>query len=294
MSEEKTLVSPLREETITLRPVAWFDSFLYMNTGATHLPGSFTGFMGVPKDSVSKQFVEPLNQEERDYFATLGYDPLELKANNPRGKSFWSSFRVVLREGESLILRINNPDDFLRYAFLKAQKEAIAPSWEHRKDKKSYTHAFVSASDSQKEKVSSFNKQQEAFIYIGSIRNSTTKLKNVLSVYYKDNGSNKNIPLDASQDWYIQELSSIIADNVDKFLRTINDDNLNTKSFIMECLTKDILFKEGKNQYKIPGYDETYSFGELVDYLNDKVNQTLYGKLLAQLKATKEEINKED
>lgn len=289
VEEKKKLISPLRDSVVVVKPIPKRNGLLYDNTGRTSLPGSKSGFKGVPIDPTTKKYVEPLSKDEREWFesseSNSNFGKGALLANDPiNKKTFWTNYSIVLTESDILTLRLSDEGDFLRYAFLKAQLEDIAPSWEERTNKPlSYTHALVDTSVMEQERASNTEKKGEAYRYFGKIDTSVPKMKAFLSTYLRKTKAQIKVPISVKREWLVAEIGKVIEVDVNNFLLVANDKLINVKLFIEECIEGRVIIKTGKNKYQLMGMDEEYGINELAEELNDIKNQAMYAKLKAQL-----------
>lgn len=288
--EEVKVKCPLRRAIIAVKPIVDESSFLYQNTGRTALPGSRKGARGVPIDPETKRYVEPLTPEEIAWFeseeCSARFPKGWLVANSHNKKSYWTTYDVALKANETTNLDLSTVEGYLKYAFLKAQRDQIAPSWEERFGELSYTHAFVDLSKASEDNANRIDRNKEAYKWLGVLETSIPKMRGVISQYYHNTNSNKKIPATTSREWLVSELGDIIDRDISNFLAIKHDKDIDSKIFINQALEANVIFKEDKNKYRIPGLDDLYTMAELVEFLGDLSNQKVYGKLKAQIEST--------
>ena len=288
MTTKKTIPSPLRDERIVVRPVKRQAGWVYNNIGKSRVSGSRNLYAGVPYDSNRRKYVEPLTEEEREWFAQhsgLGLTKDQLSPNTKEGKEFWNAYKMTLKGDESITLYLSDASDFLRYAFLKAQINDIAPTLAEEKFKLTYLYVLVSVKEEEESKASRVDRMKEAYMYLGSIDQSIPKMKGFLKAYYKHKKSGKTVPRAVNREYLVGEIDNVINDDINGFFHVKEDKNLEIKGFIEECVDRGVINKKDKNTYEIPGYDDDYNLGELAEYLKLPENTKIYGKLKAQLEA---------
>jgi len=288
--KEEKIISPLKDVTVMVKPIPKKSGMLFDNTGRTSLPGAKSGFKGLPENPQTLRKIEPLTDSERAWFeskeAGLGFIKGDLVANNPnKPKTYWTRQSIVLRSDETLNLRLSDPGDYLRWAFLKAQIEAVSPTWEERNDKLSYSHALVDTEKMDAERATKSDNVAEAYIFLGEINHSIPKMKAFLASLFKVTKSRKRPPINVTAEWIKGELADAIQNNLREFLQVKNDELLQQKLFLEECIESGVVMRDGKNTYQVPGYPEVYTIVELANEIANvtPASQKLYAKLKVQL-----------
>jgi len=226
------------------------------------------------------------SKEEQDYFENeVGVDlnPYKKKDN------FWNTFAVKFQKNpitmyEGTKFDLSNPMDNLRVRVLKNCMD-VAPSWEERFKYPTYKFALV-AEDYEENKASDeAKKNQEIWKFFGSISNNTSKMKDFLGVYLATHKKLKNVPGDAKKEWLMKEISEIIADDADGYLKIVVDEHFDTKAFILSAVGVGAIEKSGVNKYVIPGETTAWQLIELVEYLEQLKDNSddIYLKLKAQI-----------
>lgn len=282
-------MNPLINKTIHIKPIKRKGSWISQLTSNDNHDGSFMysgarlRLRGVPYDIRLRRRVDILSKEEQDFFESpasgLNLKPGDLSIYTEGKNNYWDKFEIVL-EKNGIILNLADPMDFIRLKFLLAQKELIAPSWEERFDKGTYKYAVVDEEVEVKERVSKRNKLNNANRLFGKIEDSPEKMIDFLNIY---NGGKKIVSDDSKREFLVSEIDKIIESDVEGFMKVIEDDNYETKAFINRCIRKTLIIKEKGNKYSIQGEEDSFTMTELVEFLNDKGNQLVYGRLKAQV-----------
>lgn len=244
----------------------------------------------LPQDSRGQLVNVFKTKEEQRYFE----EELDIDLNPYKKEgNFWHTFTVdfsknpvTLHEGKKFDLK--DPMDNLRVRVLKAVPE-VAPNWEDRRKLPSYKFALVEGDYEEQQSLSAAKKQEEAWVYFGSINNNKTKMEDFLSVYYDQKRSTKNVPSDVTKEWLMSQLSTLIRDDIDTVLAIKSDGDFEIKAFITKAVKVGAIEKAGVNKYKIVSDNTTWSYIELVDFLKaDKEDSgDLYLKIKAQISIKK-------
>lgn len=270
--------SPLVNKTIKVYPIKKARGLVDdPEHEAAFLIGNSTIEYVVPRRPDGK-FKDPLTKEERRYLeeidTSLDVGPGDLamptKATLDKGEyNFWTEYKVTLgQQGDTLDL--NDPQDFIKYKVLLANSEAIATSWSERYDKRTYRYALVEEGEEAKEKTTRADKLAKAYEYFGNLNSDKDEMIKFLRIYGKRPSSNSD------ENFLKAQLSSIIDEDLDGFLRILDDPNYEMKDFINRALSIGALTKE-KNQYKLPGGDIIgRSIEETIEWLSDPANNDVY------------------
>ena len=226
------------------------------------------------------------SKEEQEFFENeLGVDlnPYKKKGN------FWNTFTVKFQKNpitmyEGTKFDLSNPMDNLRVKVLK-QCMDIAPSWDERFEYPSYKFALVEE-DYEENKASDAAKQnQEIWKFFGSISNNSAKMKAFLGVYLASNKKIATVGSDVKKEWLMKEISEVIANDPEGYLKIVEDEHFSIKAFILSAVGVGAIEKAGVNKYVIPGETTAWQLNELVEYLEQLKDDSddIYLKLKAQV-----------
>ena len=239
-------------------------------------------------DEKTMKIINPFkSKEEQKYFeAIFGEDMNPLKIDNP----YWTKFGITVTKTPEVVeigqlFDGNDPKDAIAIKVLRTLKNIIAPSWEERYNKGTYKWALI-PEDYEEEKAGiEIDIQKKIWMHLGSIDSSATKMQDFLSIYYAGKGKSRKIPEDASKEFLVKELSLIITEDTEGYIKVVDDKDFEMKVFINKSLDKESINKLGVATYNIVGHSAEYTYLELVSYLKELKKRTdpLWIKLNGQL-----------
>lgn len=235
--------------------------------------------------------VDPFkSREEREFFEKeLGVDlNIHKKTDN-----FWNTFRVKflknpisMYDGEKFNLA--DPMDNLRVRVLRLSPD-VAPSWEERFKSPVYRFALVEDDYEENKAAVEAQKLQEIWKYFGSVSNNWTKMYEFVSVYLATKKAVATVPSDATKEWLIKEMTHIIENDQDGYLKIVKDKDFEIKAFILNAVSVGAIEKTGVNKYVIPGESTSWSLNDFVAYMTQlkEDSDDVYLKIKAQLNLKK-------
>lgn len=187
-----------------------------------------------------------LTPDEQDFFENL----LDLDLSiHKKEDNFWHSFKIKIRKDEKLMtegysMNLNDPIDNLRWRVLKLQRH-VAPSWGERFNRAEYQFALVGSEELTENRARIADKRKEAYMFLGKIDNSESKMRNFLRVY------GKAVSASATLGFMKGEIDKLIENpaTIDGVLDVINDPNYEMKLFIDDAVECGALVKKGKKYY---------------------------------------------
>jgi len=235
--------------------------------------------------------VDPfVNDEEKRFFES----ELDLDLNIHKKKdNFWTTFFVKVVKDWNLMhvgyeFDLSDPMDVLRFKVMQ-HEPTVAPNWDKKFARGEYRFALVEEDYEEKVATDATQKLISAYTFLGTIKNSATKMKEFLGVYLMETKSTKQVPNDASKEWLAKELKKVIDADLNIMLKLMDDKESSIKHLILKGIKVGAIIKEGRNQYNVPGEGVSYMLDELVVYLKnaEKTKSDLYLKLIAQIRLDK-------
>lgn len=290
--EDKSYINPLRKEIIIVKYIPKQNSNI---TNPKHVlfggiaEGATRTFV-VPR-LTSGIFVNVLTNSEKDYLEDLlglEHNALSIykKVNN-----FWEDTtehalnKVVLRK-EDTRLDLSNPEDYIKYKILLANKDYIAPSLRALKDYPKATYQFVITSEGEtnNEAKIKMNTTMESYKEYGKIENDIHTLKTIIEII-EGRPLADNIKLD-----YLQtKINNLIQTNSTLFLSVIKDELLSTKVIIKRAINNGIIYIRGNYYYLREGNiplcnpNQEPTLNVAASYLNMPKNQELLFTIQSKL-----------
>jgi hypothetical protein len=220
-----------------------------------------------------------LTEDEQRWFEEkMGLQKGELAFGN-KEKSYWRNFRVTLDKKDK-ILDLTDYEDFLSYKVLLASKNIA-----NNKDSVNVLqHTFYMVTDEEELEDNSrlSDRYEEASRLFNAIAKSDRKMANVLRIM------GKTVVSGASTKWLKSELVKIIEQkakvvgqlNMDDFIRSASDKDIDTRIFILDALEIGEIYQEGST-YKLRAGDIIgYDFSQAITFFNNPKNQQI--KLLIE------------
>lgn len=245
----------------------------------------------VPKLS-SGMFVNVLTDNEKAYLEEamgLEYNALSIykKVDN-----FWDDSNeggistVRLTKGDNY-LNLADPEDYIRYKILLANKDFIAPSLQELEDHPKRTYQFVIVQEG--EETRNANKEMSAtmqsYMEFGKIQDNAQILRTIIEIL-DGRPTAKNTKLEFLQ----QKINKLIQADAKLFLRVIKDPLLPTKVLIKRAIEGGLISNRGGMLYlksdgtPLCGDNEEPTLNVAAKFLSSPKRQELRFSLEAKLK----------
>lgn len=271
-------------------------NFMYDNTNAA---------VTVPLNAQTGQMVDPLTLEEREFFENKKLSGMDFKegdlnvfkkTNQLTGEfNFWTMFEYRIHKNQGVlddssvldILDLSKPMDYIKYKVLLVNGMpggSIAPSWDKRFDQGTYRLALMDATVEDDLSANKADKLGKAYGFYNSIKNSRTKMHEVISVYWLENRKAIKPEDNANIEWLKKEISRIISENLDGFINLI-ESNYEEKLLIHTGLKSGSLRLNGKTFMTADGDVLGDSLREAILYYRDERHNENKLKLIAQIEA---------
>lgn len=249
---ETTPVNPLRNERIIVRYISRPTNLvqnprhiLYggMAENAVHT-------LVVPQLS-SGMFVNILTDNEKAYLEEimqLEYNALSIykKENNFWDSSNSTGISKVRLTKQDTYLDLSNPEDYIRYKILLANKDMIAPSLQALQDmpKASYKYVLISEGDEDKAANRQMNATMESYMEFGKISEDVATLRVIVETL-DGRPTAPNVKLEFLKN----KVNQLIQGDSKMFLKVIKDPLLQTKVIIKKAIEGGIISKRGDYLY---------------------------------------------
>lgn len=245
----------------------------------------------VPKLS-SGMYVNVLTDSEKAFLENimgLEYNALSIykKVDN-----FWDDSnenginRVRLRKQENYF-NLSNPEDYIRYKILLANKDSIAPSMQALQDTPKATYQFVIVSAGEETKIAKDNMSSTMKCYkeFGKIEDDKDTLRVIVEII-DGRPTSQNVKLEFLQT----RVNALIQADSKLFLKVITDPLLSTKVLIKKSIENGIIINRGNFLYTRKDNSPLCESGEdptlniAAKYLNSPKHQEIKFMLEAALK----------
>ena len=245
----------------------------------------------VPKLS-SGMYVNVLTDSEKSYLEEvmgLEYNALSVyrKTDN-----FWDDSnvngiaRVRLVKGDNYF-NLSDPEDYIRYKILLANKDYIAPSLQALEDSPKATYQFVIISEGEEAKVTKDNMSitMKCYKEFGKIENYAETLKTIIELM-----DGRPVSPSAKLEFLQANINSLIQVDAKRFLKTIQDPLLPTKVLIKKAIENKLISNKGNYLYlksdnsPLCEINEEPTLNVAAKFLSSPKNQDLKFSLEAKLK----------
>lgn len=292
-AQRRELVNCLRNERIIVRHIP-------KQTGLVQDPKHVL-YGGMSNNAVrifstprlsSGMFIDVLTKAEKDYLEhIMGLEPNQLsiyrKVNN-----FWddstegSISQVLLHKGDNYF-DLSNPEDYIRYKILLANKTLICPSLKELQERPlaSYQFVIINEGDDVKVAKANMNSVQQSYMEYGKISEDFDTLRVVVETL-----SGRPCAPTTSIDWLQAEINKYIQANSRLFLNVVTDKLLKTKVTIKKAVEAGIIAYRSnqlflmENNLPLCEYGEESTLGNAAKYLASPKHQDLLFAIQAKLK----------
>tara|TARA_R110000744_G_scaffold87840_2_gene171406 strand:- start:4868 stop:5749 length:882 start_codon:yes stop_codon:yes gene_type:complete len=224
-----------------------------------------------------------IGKEEQEW---LEYE-LDLDLNWHKNKdNEWHKLKVKLGK-ETIKLNLKSPKDYMLYIILRANTLFIAPDGDSMMKKKTYRYALIAEEYETSKLVNEADKEMEAFMALGKLKDDKEAMINFLKVY------GKKVSGDSKEQFLFGEIRKIISNDIDTFLNIMKDtDSFDIKLLISSAVDAGVVIKQGR-KYSLPGGDplcgesEVATLDVAVKYLLSPAQQDLLVNIQARTKNSK-------
>lgn len=291
-NEGKTLINCLRNEKIIIRHLPKQSR---MVTNPKHVL-----FGGMAEDSTrtfvvpmlsSGRYVNVLSNAEKDFLENyMGLEPNALSIYR-KNNNFWDDSneagisKVTLRKQDNF-LDLSNPNDYIKYKILLANKDFIAPSMKELEDFPKATYQFVIIAEGEETKTAKKNMTilMQCYTLYGKIEDDVDALRVVIETL-----TGVTVHKNTKKDFLQTKINDLIQSNSKMFLKVASDPLLPTKVLIRKSIEAGTIVKRGNQYYIKEGSIPMCDAGEPTlnvasQWLNLPKNQTIKFSLEANLK----------
>lgn len=238
----------------------------------------------------SGAYTNVLTNDEKDFLESV----LNLDANAlsiyRKEDNFWENFFIRLGK-EDTFLELSNPNDYITYKVLLANKNIVCPSITELKEnpKRTYRFYLVSEQEEVQSNLLSMNSTMEANMLLGKIMEDRWSLKYIIEVM-----TGKGVSRDTKMDFLLSTAFGLMQNDTKLFLALTRDQYLKIKVFIYRCIEhglirkRDNLFYLSTNNSPLCKPGEEPTLNNAAKFLNNIGNQDIKFTLEAKVKSKEE------
>lgn len=292
--DESALVSCLRNERIIVRHVPkltgmWGNNPKHVLSGGM-AEGAVRIFV-VPRLS-SGMFINVLTDKEKAFLEEimgLEYNALSIykKVDNFWDDSNENGINKVRLTKQDNYFNLSDPEDYIRYKILLANKDYIAPSLQALQDTPKATYQFVIISEGEETKVAKNNMSTTMMCYkeFGKIEDDIDTLRVIVETI-----DGRPTSQTAKLEFLQTKVNSLIQADSKIFLKVITDSMLSTKVLIKRAIEAGLISNRGnylylrKDNTPLCEANEEPTLNVAAKYLNSPKHQEVKFALEAKLK----------
>lgn len=286
-TDEPTLINCLRNERIIVHHVP-------KESGMVKDPKHIL-YGGMAENAVrwftvpmlsSGAYVNVLTNAEKAYLEeVMGLEYNALSIYN-KGDNYWENFKVRLTKQDN-ILDLSNPEDYIKYKVLLANKDFIAPSIQELEDHPKATYQFVIIRENEEAKASrkKLTYTMQAYMEFGKIQDDADTLRTIIEIM-DGRPTSKNSKLEFLQD----KAGKLIQADAKLFVNVAKDPLLSTKVLIKKAIEGGYISNRGGMLYlksdgsPLCGDNEEPTLNFAAKFLNMPKHQDLKLSLEAKVK----------
>ena len=200
--------------------------------------------------------------------------------------NFWDNYQVRLTKQDNF-LNLADPDDYIKYKVLLANKDLIAPSLQDLEDHPKATYQFVIIHENEESQASKkkMNATMQAYMEFGKIQENADILRTIIETI-DGRPTSKNSKIEFLQE----KVGKLIQADARLFVRVATDPLLSTKVLIKKAIEGGLISNRGGMLYlkadgtPLCGDNEEPTLNIAARFLNLPKNQELKFSLEAKLK----------
>lgn len=279
-------INPLRKERVIVRFIPKENDNV---TDRKHV--AFGGMM----DGAERGFTVPmlsngtyknvLTDDEKTYLEDLlGLEVNGLSVYNKKD-NYWDNYLIKLTKQDT-ILDLSDPQDYIKYKVLLANKDLVAPSMKILREARRATYEYVIMEPNEEfsDSRNRVNNTMKCYEEFGAIKDKFDTLRCIIETI-----DGRPVANNTKIEFLQAKATDLITSNPKLFLETITDPLLNTKILIKKAVEANLISKRGEYYYfredgsPLCGPNEDPTFTIAARYLSLPQNQELKFSIEAKL-----------
>ena len=206
----------------------------------------------------------------------LGLEVNGLSVYNKKD-NYWDNFLIKLTKQDT-ILDLSDPEDYIKYKVLLANKDLVAPSMKQLREARRATYEYVIMEPNEEfsDSRNRVNNTMKCYEEFGAIKDKFDILRCIIETV-----DGRTVASNTKIEFLQAKATDLIASNPKLFLETITDPLLNTKVLIKKAVEANLISKRGEYYYfredgsPLCGPNEDPTFTIAARYLSLPENQEL-------------------
>lgn len=292
MAKEENKISCLRNERIIVRHIPKYNQKI-QNPKHVFYDGMAENAIRVfvvPRLS-SGTFVNVLTNSEKEFLEEImGLEKNALSIHK-KENNYWSDAnpdgvgRVTLRRQDTY-LDLSQPNDYIKYKILLANKDLICPSLQEyeRLPKATYQYVIIAEGDETKAAKSTTDNMMESYKEFGKIESDIDILRQVVETI-----GGRPVSQTTKIEFLQAKMNEFIQADAKKFLKVVKDEYLPTKVLIRKAIHAGVITKRGDYLYlradgkPLCNDNEDPTLDVAARYLNDPRHQSIKFSIESEL-----------
>lgn len=234
----------------------------------------------------SGAYVNVLTDSEKEYLEDyMGLEPNSLSVHR-KSDNYWDNFFIHLHKQPNY-LDLSNPNDYIKYKVLLANKDYIAPSLQSLEDHKKATYQYVIIEEGEETSKANRNMSftMQAYMEFGKIQDNYDLLRILVEILEGKPVSNKT-----KIEYLKERINNLIQKDAKVFVKTAQDEMLPTKVLIKKAIEAGVISNRGGFLYMkqdgtpLCGDGEEPTVNVAAKFLNLPKNQTLKFSIESKIK----------
>lgn len=290
---KKELVNCLRNERIIVRHIPRQSSMVQNPKHVLYggMAENAIRVFVVPR-LTSGKYVNVLTNDEKDFLEhTMGLEDNALSIHK-REHNFWDDSnpdgiaKVMLKKQDNY-LDLSDPNDYIKYKILIANKDWIAPSLKALEDhpKATYQYVIIGEGDETKSAKNNMSNTMMCYKEYGKIEDDVDTLRLIIETL-----DGRPVASTSKLEFLQTKINDLIQANPKTFLKVVTDKMLPTKVLIRKGVATGVITKKGDYLYLRSdnkplcedGEDPTLNIA--AKYLNDPKHQSIKFAIETELK----------
>ena len=281
---KKTFVNCLREERIIVRHIPRQSNMVQNPKHVLYggMAENAVRVFVVPR-LTSGKYVNVLTNDEKNYLEyIMGLEDNALSIHK-REHNFWDDsnpdgISKVLLKKQDNYLDLSDPNDYIKYKILLANKDFIAPSLKALEDHPKATYQFVIIGEGDETKSAKSNMSNTMMCYkeYGKIEEDADTLRLIIEIL-----DGRPVASTSKLEFLQTKINGLIQANPKTFLKVVTDKMLPTKVLIKKGIAAGVITKRGDFLYLRSDNKPLCEDGEdptlnvAAKYLNDPKHQSI-------------------
>ena len=174
----------------------------------------------------------------------LGLEVNGLSVYNKKD-NYWDNFLIKLTKQDT-ILDLSDPEDYIKYKVLLANKDLVAPSMKQLREARRATYEYVIMEPNEEfsDSRNRVNNTMKCYEEFGAIKDKFDILRCIIETV-----DGRTVASNTKIEFLQAKATDLIASNPKLFLETITDPLLNTKVLIKKAVEANLISKRGEYYY---------------------------------------------